>query len=94
MAEESELTDERVALWILAEVGRRGGALLESSAALEIVRLFGRSFCALGEDGRFSVGPAVRSALDRLAVFSEWQVVWNERERAWRYTGRAPTPYR
>jgi hypothetical protein len=82
-----------VARWMLAELARRGD-LHEPTAALEIVRLFGGTFCDAASDGRFTIAPEVLDAFARASLLGEKEVVWSDEEHVWRFTPRSPRPYR
>jgi len=88
------VTTAVVARWMLAELARRGGVLHESTAALEIIRLFGGSFCDVTPQGHYTVAVPVLDAFARAALLGENEVLWNDVERAWRFSARRPNPYR
>jgi hypothetical protein len=79
---------------MLAELSRRHGVLHEPTAALEVVRLFGGDFCHLTPEGTYTIGRDVLDAFARTALLGEHEVLWNDAERAWRFSARRPSPYR
>jgi hypothetical protein len=66
---------------MVAEIGRRGGFVAETTMALEIVRLFDGPFTSVKGDGEFTVAPSVRKALRRVAGD---RVAWEDATRGWR----------
>jgi hypothetical protein len=93
-AEAPPATIDDVAGWMLAELSRRHGILDEPTTALEIVRLFGGDFCDVTPEGTFTISRPVVDAFSRLSLHGDDEVIWDGAERAWRLSGRRPSPYR